>query len=264
MINEDDILIENFLKGSLSKEEVINFNLRLEKDTDFKEKFLFEKELYSTFNESEWNSRELNKELVNEYKESFISKETKDLETTLKKVENQFLNSSDRMKSSRKTFFLIAASVALLFLIYNLYPKSYSNQDLYTAYIQKENLPSLITRSENSSELIKGQEYFNNKDYDSALEIFKKYIDKEKENANLYLYAGISYLELNQYANAEKIFNTLINSNLIDASKGKWYLALTYIKSNKNSKGQTLLKQIVEDKSYNYKLAKELLKQIEV
>ncbi len=261
---EDDILIENFLRGNLSEKEKEDFLIKLKIDSDFNEKFLFEKELFETYSEDEWNSKNLNPELVKEYKELFQNSETQQLKTVIDKVQNKFQESPKKKVFTKRIIYLSAAMIALLFTVYTLIPKSISNQDLYFAYIQKDKLPSLISRSTNETDLVIGQEYFENKNYKESLRIFKKEFENSNvKNANIYLYIGISQIELNQFENAENTFDLLINSDLIDAPKGKWYKALLYLKNNQTEKTKRLLQEIVNEKSFNYILAEKLLIEID-
>jgi hypothetical protein len=260
---EDDILIENFLRNNLSENESVDFLARVSNDLDFKEKYLFEKELFETYNEEKWNAKEANPKLVKEYKELFKNSEAHELKETILKVQNEFQKPKSKVTFSKKLFYLSAAMIALLFTIYVVTPKSISNQDLYTSYIQKENLPSLITRSKSQNDLKIAQDFFEKKKYKEALSIFEKELEKSNiEDANIYIYTGISQMELNKLEDAEKTFDRLISSGLIDSSKGKWYKSLLYIKKDNIQEAKSILKEIKQKKSYNHMLAEELLKRI--
>lgn len=90
------------------------------------------------------------------------------------------------------------------------------------------NLPSFISREDaNKNNLIKAQQLFENKEYEKVLIIFKRELKiSDSPDGALYLYTGIAQLELDAYTEAEKTFNKLISSDLIDAQKGNWYKAL--------------------------------------
>jgi hypothetical protein len=257
---EDDILIENYLRETLSESEKKEFLNRVEIDVDFKKKFLFEKQLFQSLSEEEWSLGNHNQKDVTLYKELFGSEETKDLEKVICNVNNKYQKS----KNNRLKWFLSsAATIAVLITIYTLSIKPTSNTEIYAAYIQKTELPSLIERSDTLNDLAKAQDHFENKAYDKALNIFEIEMSNEKiHDATIYLYTGISQLELNQFREAEKTFNLLIQSDLIDAPKGKWYMALLYIKSNNIDKARQLLTEIVNTSSYNSNQAKELLQEL--
>jgi anti-sigma-K factor RskA len=52
---EDDILIDNYLKGLLSENDQKSFLERLESDTDFSKIFKLEKQLFNSLNEESWS-----------------------------------------------------------------------------------------------------------------------------------------------------------------------------------------------------------------
>jgi len=259
---EDDRLIESYLQETLSVDEKKDFLNRVESDAEFKKKFLFEKQLFQTLSEKEWGFGNHNPKDVKAYRKLFESEETKELERMIKSVNTDY-QKSKKQHNLTKWIYSSAAMIALLISVYALFFKSVSTQELYAEYIEKTELPSLIVRGENQNKLALAQQYFENSEYDKALEIFKKEIENTKiQDATIYLYIGISQLELNQFDDAEKTFDLLIESDLIDAPKGKWYKALTYIKRNDIDKAKELLNEIIETSSYNSEQAKNLLQEL--
>ncbi len=257
---EDDIIIENYLRETLSESENKDFLSRVESDSNFKKKFLLEKQLFETLSEDEWSFGNHNPKDINGYKELFESAETKDLEKVIRNVNNDYQKPKGNLI---KWLLSSAATIAVLVTIYTLSIKPTSNEELYTAYINKTELPSLIVRGENQEKLALAQQYFESHEYDKAFEIFEKELEIVKNNdASIYLYMGISQLELNKISEAEEIFDTLIKSDLIDAPKGKWYKALLYVKNNNIDKAKQLLTEIINSSSYNSKQAEKLLQEL--
>jgi anti-sigma-K factor RskA len=77
---EKDIrLIEDFLFDLLSNEDKKAFQKRLESDKAFREKFEFEKQLFSSLNENTWNFGDAKHPKVKEYKSVLDSNELSEL-----------------------------------------------------------------------------------------------------------------------------------------------------------------------------------------
>ncbi|MFK5877918.1 MAG: hypothetical protein QM478_00325 [Flavobacteriaceae bacterium] len=258
---EDDKLIENFLRENLSKDEKVDFLNRVETDLNFKEQFIFEKQLFKTLDNVNWSFGNHSIEEVNGYKELFNSKEAKDSKKNFQKINQNY----QRLLNKRqllKWLMSSAATLVLIFMTYSIFFKRTSNQDLYAKYLDKTELPSLVVRGGSSnSNLVLGQQYFESEEYKKTLETLNK--KQYNNDASVYLYIGISQMELNQYKEAEDTFNRLINSDFIDASKGGWYKALLYIKMNKIGMATEQLKNIIKTASFNSSKAEKLLNEIE-
>jgi hypothetical protein len=257
---EEDILIERFLKRTLSKKEQNIFLKKMGSDLMFRKKVEFEKQLLETLNDDDWSFIEKrNAPQIKEYTELLRSKEIQKLKNTLQSVNSDYQLTT---KKKYKKWFLYASAavIALLISISVFYP-TFSSQKLYADYIITTELPSFISREDsNQNSLVKAQQFFENKEYAKSLVIFKNEKQvSEKQNATLYLYTGIAQMELNKFKDAEITFNELISSDLLDAPKGKWYKALLYLKMEQIDKSKLLLKEIIKDNTYNYKKAEGLL-----
>ncbi|MBW1298736.1 hypothetical protein [Aquimarina litoralis] len=252
---EDDILIQNFLKNTLSEEERQKILSKMEIDESFREKINFEKQLFLNLNDSEWstsNAHELPE--VKEYEDLIKSNTTQELKDTITKVNIEYQD-IQKKRSKSSWIYAIAATIAILIgtYIFSLYNTT-SYQELYANYLSISDLPSLVDRGKtNKQPLIEAQKLFENKKYKETLEILTKEINTiEKDKATVYLYISISQMELNQFEDAEKTFDLLINSKLLDAPKGTWYKALLFIKQNRIEKAKELLNEIAKS-STNYK-----------
>lgn len=264
MTEEDHILIEKYLKGSLSKNEEASFLERLDSDALFKEIFEFEQQAYNTLNEDAWSYVGNKSSDVQEYRRLLDEGDMKDLKLTLDKVNSSQSDTSN--KSKRTPFYYLAAASVVVFMAFQFFfNQGVSNQDLYDNYINHEDLPSFATRGSGDDvegELVKAQQLFENQDYKSSLTIFEPILETEKNNASLYLYTAIAQSELNLYKKAEVTFDNLINNSSIDGSAGHWYKALLYLKQDKVEDAKSTLNYIVENSLYNNSKAKELLSKL--
>jgi len=259
-INED-ILIERYLNKTLSIEEEEIVLGRIKNDATFKEKVLFEKQLFDTFDEEKWSFIENTKaQEVKEYSELF-KKETR-LKQVLEEAKTNY--NTPKKKTNYNWYLYAAAMIVLLIIVAPIINTSPSSSELYASYINTTELPSLSIRGNKNEDLrTKAQHLFEQKKYNEALSIFNNELDlSKKQTATVYLYMGIAQMELNQFEKAAHTFEALINSGLMDAPKGNWYKALLYLKMEKAEDSKVILNIISSKKLYNHQKADDLLKEI--
>ena len=256
---EDDILIDNYLKGLLSQEEKQAFQERLASDARFREQFDLEHKLFNALNEDSWSYIESESSEVDEYKNLLEGDDMMALKKTLSET-NEAINS--KTSSNRRNIFmyLAAASVVLFLGFQFFFNQDMSNQELYNAYVGLDDLPSFVSRSDAPNSLSKAQELFENRNYEDAITIFKSELNDKTYLGNILIYQGLAQTELEQFDEAQLTFDELINSrNLLDAEKGYWYKALSYLKADNVEEAKTILKKIVLENLYNKSRAEELL-----
>ena len=260
---EDEILIDNYLKGELSKDEEKAFLERLESDIAFNEKFQLEKQLFDALNEDSWSfTKKRNKELE-KYKTLLASEDIKALKDTLKSTTASF-NTSDQNNKSRRIYYYLAAASVVVFLGFQFFfNQNVSNQDLYNDYVGLSDLPSFVSRNDEANTLSEAQNLFEAKKYDEALTIFQSQPDDVENKSNVLIYQGIAQTELGRYKEAEDTFNSLINSDLLDAKKGYWYKALLYLKQSRVEDTKEILNRIVSENLFNKKKAQDLLSEFQ-
>lgn len=263
---EDDILIDNYLRGLLDKNALVDFENRLKNDDAFKANFELEKRLWLSQNPDGWSFINESSKTHKAYKQLLESEELDDLKNTLRKADKEFKvkhTVKPTRKKSKYFYFLGAASIAIFVMFQLFFDTNISNEKLYKNYIDYNNLPSFVSRSNASSNaLVKAQLLFEDGKYDAALTLFSKNVSSENIGAT-YIYKGLSEIELGQFNEAESTFNTLINSALLDAEKGYWYKALLFIKIDKIKDAKTILNDIVLNSRYKNKEAKTLLEELE-
>ena len=167
----------------------------------------------------------------------------------------------------RKFPYWAAASIAILVLCsLGIYFSSQTTpSDLYVAYYSESDLPSVMQRDDTMNTLENGVESFKEGDYQTALSLITEYQNSSNEDAtSAYLYAGMSYLELNKYQDAISQFEALSQSNLLDASKGDWFKALVYLKIDEKDNAKAVLAKIAASPSmFKHKEALEILEKLE-
>ncbi|WP_025663704.1 tetratricopeptide repeat protein [Aquimarina megaterium] len=262
---DEHILIQDFLNNKLTEKERDLVLSRMENDKDFREKVNFEKQLFLNLNDSEWSiSSNTSHSEIDEYEVLFRSESTQTLKNTLHIVNSKY--QLQQKKRSQSWFLYAGIAVILIIIGLTIFsPFKTSTNELYANYINLSELPSLIDRGNSEQKLlIKAQKLFEAKEYDQSLSILEQQLSTAQKNkAIIYLYTGISQMELGQFDKAEISFNTLIENKFIDSPKGKWYKALLFLKKNDVSKAKNILFQITESSSnYKFKEASELLSKL--
>jgi hypothetical protein len=257
---EDDILIDNYFKGLLSKDEEKSFLERLNSDADFSEKFKLEKQLFNSLNEESWSFVENINAEVSAYLKLLEDTDLKNLKKTLEETNLEFKNEPQKGTTTRRLFYyIIAASVVVSLGFQFFFNQNSSNQELFNGYVALNDLPSFVSRSDSTDDLAKAQRLFEDKKYEEAISVFQTQLNESDAKANIYIYQGLAQTELEKYDDAEKTFNTLISGNLIDSEKGYWYKALLYLKMDRVEEANQLLDDIISKTLYNHKKAKQLL-----
>ncbi|WBX75913.1 hypothetical protein PG911_14870 [Tenacibaculum ovolyticum] len=263
---EEDILIERYFKEELSAIEKAVFKKRLEADIEFRIKVDFEKELFNSYNNDSWDFSIDESENIDEIESFFKDVEIKKIKETIKEGNNAF----KKKKKAKERFFYfisIAASIALLVGLFWFSNSEFeSSYDvLYSEYIKQTKLPGFVNRGENDAmvNLVEAEKSFKNREFKIALKGFNENLQKDKKNSTVYVYCAISYIELEEYVNADQILDSLISSDLIDSQKGYWIKSLSLVKQNKLEEAKVVLNFIIDKAYYNKEKAKELLSKLD-
>jgi len=267
MSEEENIQIEMYLSGILSGSELVHFQKRFSEDGRFRESVLLQKQLQEALNEDSWSFAEkVDLEKVKEYEAAFRGEETRSLAAVLKKVNTKYQETSESNVSNLRKWLVYAgaAVIAALLVLNLLLPSNVTPLELYATNFDLEELPSLVVRGEQEEQLTLAQSLFERGDYQQALSIFKKQLPRvEEQKATVYLYQGISEMQLEAYEAASETFKTLSRTNLIDASKGLWYAAVVEMKKGDEEELRRALEEIVSSpENYKFNTAKSLLDEL--
>lgn len=262
MITTDELLLSRFLRDELSPEQQQQVTDRLETDAEFKRLLLQEKQLFDALGEDSWQAITNKKaKEVQEYAQVFDTASTKKLQETIQEAQTTY--NKQQQKTSKNIVKLlypimaVAAIVVFVLLVYRTEPMS--TTAAFATYMQETALPSVHTRGNSDNRLAKAKTFFDAQNYDQALAVL---VELPTYDAGVYIYKGLSYLYLENYMQAEKAFDDLIKSDLLDAEKGYWFKALLYLKQGDKQKAQFVLHKIIDNKYYNYQKARELLKKL--
>tara|TARA_R110001583_G_scaffold52804_1_gene163532 strand:- start:960 stop:1706 length:747 start_codon:yes stop_codon:yes gene_type:complete len=242
------IEFDKFLNNELTKTEKISFEERLQSDDDFKQKFEIYKALETSLS-SKYENEEAEKELRNTLSQlgtKFIKEENTKTKTKETKV----------ISLMRYRKLMVAASIALLigfFLFKNGNP-------VYSDFSKHANL-DLVVRGDTNEAITKAETAFNSKNYNEALKQLTILSEEFPNDVEIQLYKGISLLELNNYAEAEAIFNNISKGNSALVTKATWYKALSLLKQEQFEACKEVLKTIPESAD-EFEQAKKLLRKL--
>lgn len=240
------ILFEGYLNNELNAAEKSAFELQLQTDADFKQEF----EIYSGLNTS------LSSKFNNESEELALI-------ATLKNLGKEHIKEAPIVKKETKVislfnykFLMVAASIAVivgLFLFNDGTPT-------YGDFANHGSL-EIVVRGENTDEITEAEDAFNSHNYLEALQVLKVLSDAQPKDIELQLYKGICHLELNNFTDADRIFEEISIGDSAFSTKATWYKALSYLKQEKLDECKAELQKIPAT-AEEFKQAKSLLKKL--
>lgn len=268
MILSEDIKAQadNYLDNNMSEIERNAFEQELKGNKLLQEYLAINKEMAKQYSDSDWQFLEQpNTSDVNVLEDYLKSDDINKLKEAIKMASTSYHQNKVKKKPSKSvgySFLAIAASIVLLIGLYF----AGSNDNIYEDYNSWNELPSLIERGDAlDSNLEQAENAFVKKNFNLANTLYLQYLKEStnESNVTVYLYLGITELELKQKEKALAYFDNVITSNSIDFSKGYWYKALVYLKFEEHENAKKQLRIITQEQSnYNYKEAKKLLKKL--
>lgn len=233
---DKEILIQKHLHGELSAEESSEFERLVNSDEEFRAELEVQSVYYA------------------------------DRSSALKKELQSYKPKVDKSPFRRGVLILLAAIG--LFIVGYVANKFFfvddKNDHIHMAQkflSDKHDAPAVLMGEQTEEEIwMQSIDLYNKAKYKQAGISFLEASKTGKSDQAL-LYAALSYLysDPNLQFMATPIFKSLIKKNSVYIEEAKWYLALIYIKEEEASKSQELLKEIINDKSWNHSKAQKLI-----
>lgn len=262
---EEDIhkKIEAYLSKNMTEDEITQFEKDIAASTELKEEVILYKSLNHHLTDTAYDDDSFFDSAYKKEIETYIqSKEGETVKKKLLKAKEEYLATSQNEKPKTRSLYYILSAAAVILVLFGVLFTRNSSASLYNDYYQITELPSFISRSDETTLASKATSYFKKGDLDSSLASFKEYIQNAGKDFDprAYIYTGIIYSEKENLQEAIAQFNLLEKSESLDRSRALWYKALTYLKFDKTSEVKETLALIIKD-STNYKFteAKELL-----
>ncbi|MFK8102011.1 MAG: tol-pal system YbgF family protein [Saprospiraceae bacterium] len=239
--NEDQI--DDYLLGRMKKNEVQAFKNKMSKHQDFAQLV---------------QERQVALKYVEQLGDL-------DLRDRVKKIHQEAIKNLPPEQSFQIIPLLKYAAAIALIVIGGMWflQKELSAIEVYQQYYEAYALNFGARGSADEDVLEAGGRYYSNQAYENALAQFNA-IPLAKSSAKINFAKGISFLETNQFTNANAIFQQLIDQkDPIYEDQARWYLAMSYCKEGKIKEAKALF-QIIATKpnSFKQKEAIAILKKI--
>lgn len=238
--------IDSYFQKTISEEERKIFERRCEQDEAFAQEVAFYIATRHAFRE----------ELLQQKQSAW---ETKDAEEDIPVL--PFIRKSF---TSRWLAYAAAACLVLAASVY-LFETNASARKLAGNYVRTNYNNLSITMSGDKDSLTLGLAAYNNKNYNRALKLFTGIQKNDSLNSDAKKYAGLTYLQKDEYESALKQFNALANMQGLFSNPGDFLKAVTLMERNKpgdKEEAKKLLQKVVNEKEEGSEKATEWLKKI--
>lgn len=239
--------IEQYLMNELSIREQVKFEEDLRKDPDLRKEYELRKEINEAIQEDD----------VMELRDSL----------------DQVMKKQPVFSSKTRKIYLISSIAAALVLILAISSKvffsagSKNSSAVYDKYYEVyPAIMSFRSTSEGAEEkdlLYKAFASYDIKDYNQASQYFETIAMQDSTNYLSRFYLGICKIELDNLNEAEEYLSELIlRNNHIFWEQAHWYLAMVYVKKDKQNKAREILHKIVQQNMAKTEEAKDILKSL--
>ncbi|RZN82061.1 MAG: tetratricopeptide repeat protein [Winogradskyella sp.] len=248
MEEEKYIAFENYLSKSLSEEEILAFEKKLDSDSEFKKDFETYKELTEFLEHSHGDA-----------------KATKEFETNLKSISNNYFEKQERQvqplnksRVFRISQLAIAATVVVFLGLFLFNRFSIPGYEDYSDHY----VISLSVRGNVEDVVIKAQNAFNEKNYKDAEVHFSEILKTNLDNTEVKLYKAISQIEQDKFEEADAVLKHIATGKSAYKNEALWYAALSKLKQEDYKTCIELLKGLSDD-SIHYKKAQKLIDKLD-
>lgn len=245
--------IDSYFRQTLNENERTIFEKRCEEDNAFAEEVAF----YITTRQS------LREELLQQKQSVWQTKNGKE-ELPTSAEELPFIPSLKKSLASRWLAYAAAACLVLAASVYffeaNISPKRIAQNYIRTNY---SNLSQTMDASHDSIQV--GIAAYNDQEYDKALQLFEGVEKNDPQNSDAKKYAGLTYLQKDDYNNALLHFDALANMHGLFSNPGDFFKAVVLIERNKagdKEEAKRLLQKVVNEKEEGSEKAAELQKKL--
>ena len=206
-------IIERYINGSMTSQELKDFNQLLELDNDFKLK-------------------------VEDVKTMLTANESQPLKEQLNEFNKGIPKAIEKNSSERKVKFLnfskIAAPIAVIIAIASIwFFSSPQNENLYSKYFRADPGLPTTTHSTDNFDFYEAMEKYNHGDYEIAIAKWRVLQEKKTDNDTLNYFLGVALLANKNVSDAIPFLERTVQSKdsfplIINAH---YYLGLAYLKA---------------------------------
>ncbi len=243
-------LIDKYINGEMTEDELKLFENELKINPQLKAELELHKKIDNAIiNDDLANFNKKINDIHSEYTSSKVVHKTKYIQKNI--------------------YYLVAAIIILLIAIVSIIYFSYNNKlsdtEIYSMYFKPyETINKRSAETINADDIyLNALHNYDKANYAKAIELFSQLFKQDDSNMAAYLYAGISLMETNNFSEAKKSFQTIINNNdIYYIQQAEWYLGLCYLKAGKTKKTKKQFRKIVSCQGFYENKAKEILNKL--
>ena len=193
--------------------------------------------------------------------------EVLDLRSKLNELHDPVIQEIDTVGNQKKCVYryaVSAASVAIL-LCFGIFSLSLNSNNIIEKYYQPYAMSSFTRSADVTIDQILQEALikYDNQQYREAVILFEKVLDSDSELIPAQLYAGISYMEIKKYSQAETSFNKVINHNdNLFIEQAEWYIGFCYLMTERKEKAIKQFSKIAAEDGFYRDKAKNILKKV--
>lgn len=248
-MKRDRHIIQKYLDHDLSEKDIKRFEADLEVSTELQSDLALYREIDEALADTEVLSfRDQLSDLRRESKQS----------SGTSKVPLRF---------TKPWHYAATAAVALILAIglASVLDRPLTNKDLLKKYYKPYEV-ALINRSSNVElDLIlrQAENLYVQGNFEEAVVYFEMVLEEHPDQASTNLYTGISYYELERFAEADKSLSKVLeHSDNLYVEPAEWYLGLCYLAMGENERARRQFAMIASSNHENAEEAEKLLKKI--
>jgi uncharacterized membrane protein len=242
---EDDLLIEQYLKGTLTDEEYTAFLKRLESDPVFNEQVQLETQMLNALGETYWSfANNTSHARVEAYKQLLESEETTIVKSTISTAHRVYKQEQESKSEATHAIFnlrTIASIAAVLVIFVSVFWFSSVEEVDYKAIANKAwnkdvGLDFTVRNATTDStkvNLAKALQLYKHQEYSQALATLQRYTKTSAHYKDILVVRALSYHKLQQTPIA---FQTLDSLATYAPKISKWYKGLIYLENNELEK----------------------------
>ncbi|HEY2727276.1 MAG TPA: hypothetical protein VGI61_08895 [Parafilimonas sp.] len=175
-----------------------------------------------------------------------------------------FIPTLKKSFTSRWIAYAAAACLVLAASVY-FFETNPSPKKLAENYIKTNYSNLSLTMDASRDSLQSGIDAYNNKEYDKALRLFKSIEKNDAQNSDAKKYAGITYMQKEEYDSALQQFDMLSNMKGLFSNSGDFLKAVALMGRNKpgdKDKAKMLLRKVLSEKEEGSEKAAEWEKKL--
>jgi hypothetical protein len=254
-------IIDKYIKGTLSGEDLKNFEKELLSDHQLAEEVKLQHEIDEALKEKD--VMELHAQLngiFENIKEEITNKEAAPKAAEIKTKPKYIFN----MKWQYAAAAGLAALVGVSGIFY-VTMRPAQNDRLYAQYFKPYDAPSIVRSGSAPTEdnYQQAMNEYNSGNYKQAFDMLDKLSADDHKDMSVLFFKGISAMELNKLEDALALFEKIIsNKSSLYTESAEWYQALCLLKKNNKTDAIVLFGKIASSNSYYKNEAKKILEKI--